>query len=54
VIELGREVFAGLTLINAASKLKDARAGLQLAKTGAKMVAKNAEQLNTTLGKTTR
>jgi hypothetical protein len=51
VLEVSREVFAGLTLINVASKMKDAKAGLQLARTGAQMVVKQAEQLNRALEK---
>jgi hypothetical protein len=50
VLEVSRQIFAGLTLINVASKLADTEVGLQLARTGAALVGKQAEELNRTLG----
>lgn len=49
VIDLGRQVFASLTLINVAAKLTDAKAGLRLAKQGAELLGKQAGELSRAL-----
>lgn len=51
VLELGRQVFAGLTLINVASKLGDEGMGREIARNAAQMVMQQAEELNRALEK---
>jgi hypothetical protein len=43
---MSREIFAGLTLINTASKLTERDQSLQLAQSGAETIAKHAAELN--------
>ncbi len=42
---LGEEIFAGLTMVNAAGRVSDPHASLTLAKTGAELVSRNAQEL---------
>jgi hypothetical protein len=43
---VSREIFAGLTLVNTASKLSERDQSLQLAQSGAETIAKHAAELN--------
>jgi hypothetical protein len=49
ILEVSREIVAGLTLVNTASKLNDTAQSLQLARTGAEIVQKHAAELNKAL-----
>jgi hypothetical protein len=46
---VSREIFAGLTLVNTASKVSERDQSLQLAQSGAAMIAKHAAELNKVL-----
>jgi hypothetical protein len=46
VLQVSREIFAGLTLVNTASKLSERDQSLQLAQSGAETIAKHAAELN--------
>jgi hypothetical protein len=48
-VHLGRELFVSLTLINTASKMTDARQGIQVAEMGAQTLLGQAERLNASL-----
>ena len=51
LVEVGEKVFAGLTMINAAKLVADPHASLTLAKSGAEMVNKQAQELNKLLNR---
>ncbi len=49
--EIGRDVFAGLTLVNLAAQISNRELSRSLAQTGAELVGKSAQQLTQTLGR---
>jgi hypothetical protein len=51
IVKLGQEVFAGLTLINAAGHIADAHVSSSMARLGAEMVSKSAHELQQLISK---
>ncbi len=49
LLSIGGDTVEVLTFVNAASKLADTRAGLEIARTGAEMIAKQAGELSRAL-----
>lgn len=49
LVELGRDVFAGLTLVNLAAHVADVEVSRVLARTGAELVGKSAQAFTETL-----
>ena len=46
IIDVGQQVFIGLTLVNAAARVKDAELGLQVARLGSENISKRAGELH--------
>jgi hypothetical protein len=50
LIDSGREIFVGLTLVNLASKMSDPGQALRVAKVGAELISTRGEQVSRAVG----